>query len=574
MGYGLGHALVGRRLAAALAPELVLAAGLVGLSWGLALLSFGLSIGPGVQIGVSALAGLYAGWRWWQAPATARAQWVGRLLAPLCGPGRLVLAALLLVFGALVLVHAGQPPIFPDSALYHAQTVQWAQRYPVVPGLGNLHGRLAFNSHLHLLTAFFSASPQPQHPAWQQALGSFWFLLLVSYCARQVAQTWARPVGQSGGQTAAASAMPPTLTIYYLGSVVLIFVGYRPWISSPMPDSGVALLTLLLLGWVLEKLTAAGPAGRFTRAEMGLLAGLLAAAITYKVSAGCLVLPLGYAAWQRRPTDEPNAGHWLGRAALIGALVLVPWLGRNVVLSGYLVYPLAPWVQLPVDWRVPAGQLAFDLREIRDFARWPGSGWEAVATMRPGAWLPYWWSQQYPGDRRLLLFVLGVAGSVGLARWWRRPEADERRLHGLFFLLLGCCAAWFGAAPAFRFGYAYLIGSALVGSWLLLRKLPGKPVRMLCLIISLAYGLNGLRHEIPNSKLITWWWPASYPLLPTTVVLVQGRPVRVAGAGTNGRCGNCPVPCAADPPPADLYWRGAGLAQGFRRGAGIATAQQ
>ena len=112
VGYGLGHALVGRRLAACLAPELVLTTGLVGLSWGLAVLSFGLGIGPGVQIGVSAWAGLYCGWRWWQAPVAARTRWVSRLLAPLRGPGRLAVAALLLVFGALVLVHAGQPPIF------------------------------------------------------------------------------------------------------------------------------------------------------------------------------------------------------------------------------------------------------------------------------------------------------------------------------------------------------------------------------------------------------------------------------------------------------------------------------
>ena len=280
-------------------------------------------------------------------------------------------------------------------------------------------------------------------------------------------------------------------------------------------------------------------------------------------------MPLGYAAWQRRP-----AGRWLGRAVLIGAVVLLPWLGRNVILSGYLVYPLAPWARLPVDWRVPAGQLAFDLREIRDFARWPGEGWEAVAAMRPGAWLPYWWGQQYPGDQRLLLLVLGVAGGVGLAQWRRRHKVNERRWYGLFYLLLGCCAAWFGAAPAFRFGYGHLIGAVLVGSWLLLRNLPGRLVRAFCLALSLAYGLNGLRHELPNSKPITWWRPADYPPLPTTVVLVHGRPVHLAGTGTSGRCGNCPVPCAADHLPADLYWRGAGLAQDFRRGVGAATTQQ
>ncbi len=40
-----------------------------------------------------------------------------------------------------------------DSQLYHQQSVLWATQSSVVPGLGNLHVRLAFNSSLHLYFA-------------------------------------------------------------------------------------------------------------------------------------------------------------------------------------------------------------------------------------------------------------------------------------------------------------------------------------------------------------------------------------------------------------------------------------
>ncbi|MBC7239454.1 MAG: hypothetical protein H5T71_05085, partial [Chloroflexi bacterium] len=33
-----------------------------------------------------------------------------------------------------------------DDGLYHLQTIRWLRSYPLPPGLGNLHGRLAFNS--------------------------------------------------------------------------------------------------------------------------------------------------------------------------------------------------------------------------------------------------------------------------------------------------------------------------------------------------------------------------------------------------------------------------------------------
>lgn len=38
------------------------------------------------------------------------------------------------------------PAQFFDLGLSYLQAVQWNSSYPIVPGLGNLHGRLAFNS--------------------------------------------------------------------------------------------------------------------------------------------------------------------------------------------------------------------------------------------------------------------------------------------------------------------------------------------------------------------------------------------------------------------------------------------
>ena len=40
---------------------------------------------------------------------------------------------------------------FYDTGLYHLQTFMWNSQFPITLGLGNLHGRLAFNSTLFLI---------------------------------------------------------------------------------------------------------------------------------------------------------------------------------------------------------------------------------------------------------------------------------------------------------------------------------------------------------------------------------------------------------------------------------------
>ncbi|SDY20176.1 LIC_10190 family membrane protein [Hymenobacter psychrophilus] len=548
--YGLGHALAGPRLAPTLPPELRLAVGLAGLSWLLALLSFGLSIGPGVQLGLTAAAVGYGFWCLLKAPAVVRQTWWVELRASWQEPGWLGAVALALVFGALLLLHAAQMPILSDTGLYHAQTVQWLQTYPVVPGLGNLHGRLAFNSHLHLLTGFFSARANgPWASLGQQAASSFWFVLLISYAARQLARP--RPAA--------------VLAVYGGLSLVFVFIAFRPWISSPMPDSGVTILTLLVLGWLLEKLLAPGGSVQLSRAEAGLLVALLATAVTYKASAGYLALPLGFALWRLRPTNL-SMPRLVGLACLIGALVALPWLGRNVVLSGYPVYPLAPWAALPLDWTVPATQAVADLLEIRYFARWPAGDWVTGGHQPALAWVPFWWRQQAPHDQVLALIIVALALLLAL-RQLLSPARQQRSATVLFGLLLACCGLWFAAAPAFRFGYGYLIGAAAVGAALLAGGLPGDPwLRRAVLALALVYGLNGLRHEIGAFSPATWFRPAPYAALPIASTRLEGRPVRLGIRGSGFRCNNCPLPCAAGRLPPDLHWRGPRISQGFRRG--------
>ena len=62
---------------------------------------------------------------------------------------------LLLVF-VTILENATHIPLNDDTGLYHVQTIRWFETYRIVPGLGNLQMRYAFNSSWLVLNSAFS----------------------------------------------------------------------------------------------------------------------------------------------------------------------------------------------------------------------------------------------------------------------------------------------------------------------------------------------------------------------------------------------------------------------------------
>lgn len=59
-------------------------------------------------------------------------------------------------FMFLCLYYVSEPIKNYDTALYHAQSIRWIEEYGVVPGLGNLHHRFAYNNSIFSLQALFS----------------------------------------------------------------------------------------------------------------------------------------------------------------------------------------------------------------------------------------------------------------------------------------------------------------------------------------------------------------------------------------------------------------------------------
>lgn len=345
---------------------------------------------------------------------------------------------LLWLLTGVVLLFAVRTATNPDSGIYHIPAIRWYEQFRVVPGLGNLHGRLAFNSAFFVLSAVFGfTSPLGQTLF---SLNSFLFLLFGFFVIRRLNQ----PERQPGSQL---------LAVLLLG-LALYYLLYQ--VSSPTPDLWATLLPLfIVLRWLDEPVTRQ-PAQRV------LTAALVWLCLVVKLGAVIMLLFLPFLLWPYRRSIRWK--QLTGLLALSG-LFIVPWLVRNIILSGYLVYPFPALDLFAVDWKIPLAAVHYEEDYITFWARFHRSEPYLDFAMLKwpfSQWFPFWWHSQgqpetigYYGLNRLLFVAAALSPLVMLAMWlWRRAYTSQVGVAYLVALAGG--VFWFVKAPEFRFGYAYL----------------------------------------------------------------------------------------------------------------------
>ena len=207
----------------------------------------------------------------------------------------------------------------------------------------------------------------------------------------------------------------------------------------------------------LLELPRAGDAAR-RRFHFVSAALLAAAGISIKLSfagfaAAAGAMALGWLAWRRHIGGE----EWRRMALLAAgasALVLVPWLIRGVLLSGYPAYP-STLGALPVDWQVPAVMADSEANWVRYWARQPNAFW--LQSMGNWNWLPAW-IERVPPAVFLPLRIAGLGALVFVALLvagfrLRGPSGARPALMALA-LPLSALAFWWLAAPEPRFAGA------------------------------------------------------------------------------------------------------------------------
>jgi hypothetical protein len=347
-----------------------------------------------------------------------------------------------------------ESPLWYDSGLYHFTLIRWANEHALPLGLGNLHGRLAFNQSFFVYVAFLNRLP----------LAGFGHNLANSLILAAVLLTCVEAHGDRSGTDRRRWLALAFGLVAVFWTVAARRFGIH--LSDPSPDQAVFLIELVVARYALSAFDPLGEPRQRERAR-DLVVLLLGYLITLKLSALFFALVLGgFVFWSGRrttPASTPKAslGAWL---VVLGGLIF--WTLRGIVSSGYLVYPVVQ-TGLPVSWKIPPAITVDEASAVKGWARAPGQAYETV--LASWQWLGPWWKANLARwDFVAPLALVGLALVIMLVtliarRRWPAPPPKPFAPLAVATASGASLAFWFASAPDARFmgAAAYLLPLAL-----------------------------------------------------------------------------------------------------------------
>ena len=446
-----------------------------------------------------------------------------------------------IVWLAILLINAG-PVIMDDTESYHIQSIKWIREYGSVPGLVNLHERFGFNSSWFSSVALFSWPGETGNFALLNGVVSMWFCFwLISRYHEEREQSHhqgafsilvvficcliAWPLLRGN----AASTNYDFITTIL---VVILFVeifdskSFSPsleWIIWP-----VYLFTVRIINFPLLLLAVVGMVV-FIRQK------------NYKSVFAPIVFCL---------------------------FLIIPFIIRNVIITGYPFYPSTSFDLTSVDWK-PDPQMTERLLEyIKYYNRVSTTHLEIDQTKALGTnWISSWFKYLFLFDK--LLVVTGLIGIVlSIAKLFTQKNKTTILLITIsVFWLIG----WFIISPDPRFVYGILLFGIFLLAYNIISLINQLSlihatlnVLVIAIIIASSYYFVAKLWKQPDFR--NWLSPATLPRPPVKETVIGGIIFRVPepiNNNWNARCYGTGLPCLYKIDPR-LKPRGKNIADGFR----------
>lgn len=356
-----------------------------------------------------------------------------------------------------------------DTGLYHAQSIRWIEEYGVVRGLGNLHSRLAYNSASFCLSALYSMA----------FLGGQSYHCCAGFLAFLLAVVCAEAFSRERVKKPQLSDFARLTAIYYL---LIIF----DEMISPASDYFMVLMVFFIVIRWLE-LIERKEASYFPYALLSVFGVIV---LTVKLSGALILLiTLKPAVMMIREKRLKEILRFLGW----GMLAVFPFLVRNVILSGWLVYPFTFIDLFSFDFKIPKGMADYDAREIQVWGR----GFSDVGRYGDpiARWLPEW-IEKLDGSNKIFL-IMALSGVVLfallIAYAFLKKKKDMLDFLHIEGTLAVCFLFWLLSAPLIRYGCVFLwLFPVLVWGYLYLKISPHMDRFKLYFIVAGMFGLYKL----------------------------------------------------------------------------------
>ena len=416
-----------------------LVAGIIGITVYVEFFSLFAKIGMWAHVGLVAAA-LVSGycnrstvWRLWQTYRPVLCSWEGFFYC---------------CFVLLIAFFTSRGEFHTDTNIYHAAAIRIYEEYGLVKGIGNLQLHYAYNSSYLAFAAIFSlkwllgSSLHTTTGFLEVVMGLYAFHGLREFGRHREHITDMLRIG---------------ILLYILVNVTRSM--------SPATDYATMFFALFIVTAWCENYFGKG--SDLTVCCLLTVAAVFAATLKFS---SCLLVLIGlYPAWRLvREKKWKQGGIWL----FCGCMVLCPFLVRNYLLSGWLLYPFEKIDLFHAPWKIPVEYLVHDADQIKVWGRclydvekvdWPLY-----------RWLPVWWEHQFRYEKMFLGGVLLGAALQLLMTGMRlhRKQKLRPQLIVLHLAVWGNVLVWFFVAPFIRYGLAFLIAVVMlaVGEYLSERK--------------------------------------------------------------------------------------------------------
>lgn len=141
-----------------------------------------------------------------------------------------------------------------------------------------------------------------------------------------------------------------------------------------------------------------------------------------------------------------------------GAFLIIPFIWRNFLLSGYPFYPIYQLAPFHADWQVSRALLV----KIADYNTHFNRGDLETSRLPFPGWVPAWYGDQ-PFYNEILLAVMPVCWLIVLARWKRNSGRFPLHYRLLMAFMIVQICSWLYVAPDPRFVYGVLLSSLFAG---------------------------------------------------------------------------------------------------------------
>ena len=327
-----------------------------------------------------------------------------------------------------------QQPVGYDTYNYDVPSIRWIEEFGVVTGLGNLHTRFAYNSSFLCLQALFSFS-------WllgasQHSVNGFLWTFLVLVCLKGLID--------NRNQNICFSNVSRVIFLF-----ILLRVEEIKYIQSPNTDfMPLCLISYVFIEWIfLDEKNNQKNNNKFK----GLLCILCVFCITVKLSAAIVIILALKPAYELIKTKSYKS---IILFVILSVLIVSPYLIRNIIISGYLLYPVSTIDLFSFDWEMPKCLVMSDKEAIKLFARAWGKGWAYRDTeLSFIEWFFRWIrdAEYSVGFLSIIDFLLSIFIIIRLIYSWKNKK---NLYYDYIIIAISSLGFWFllFTAPAIRFG--------------------------------------------------------------------------------------------------------------------------